>query len=448
MQVKALVKSVDNSNSAKPKNANTAGSKEEMFKKLLDSKIQNSKPEKTSENSNAAKGKEESAVTKDSDVKEVEDSKTTEPKTEEVLGDKEVSLKEPQDLLLLLIQLLQSNSKEVNPEIGVNKEALDINVNNLITAISNLKNSENPAINLNNLSENDKKLLSVLEELGQTSLNDSETLDLDKLIKVISNDTATSKDNKLEDIKRLINRFLSNDLSNNKEEMKVEELNDTTINHPTLRNVTEEKQDLKVITTSENKEEKLLNSLVKGNDDGKNSKVNMFMQNITRFNSEVEKLNPVENVVVNRNTFNADMVKAIKYMELNNIKELTVKIYPKELGQITIKLTMDAGLMKANLSTNNKDTYNLLHANMKELNENLSNSQFKVNEVTINIYNEDTTFFKQQGFSDNQNSQGQNQNNNSRNSAKPEEDTLTIEQLNVNAKQKDKLLNSNISILA
>lgn len=448
MQVKAVVKTVDNSNISKSKSANTAGSKEEMFKKLLDSKVQSSKPEKISENSKTAKGKEESSIAKDSEVKETKDPEAIEVKVEEVSVDKEVSPNKLQDLLLLLVQLLQVNSKEINTETSVNdvnnvnQEPLDINLNELMSVISSLKVSEN------NVSEADKKVLSALENLLQTSLNDQEIPDLENLVKAITNDATSSKDNSLEDIKTLINKFLSSSESINNEEGQVEKLKDITVDHFTLQNVAEEKEEPKIIAAVENKEEKLLNSLVKGNDESKNNKINMFMQNITRFSSDAEKLNSVENVVVNRNTFNADMVKAIKYMELNNIKELTVKLYPKELGQITIKLTMDAGIMKANLSTNNKDTYNLLHANMKELNENLANSQFRVNEVTINIYSEDTTFFKQQGFSDNQNSEGQNGNSNGRNSSKSEEDSLTIEQLNINANQKDKLLHSNVSILA
>nr|WP_301282252.1 flagellar hook-length control protein FliK [Clostridium sporogenes] len=82
-------------------------------------------------------------------------------------------------------------------------------------------------------------------------------------------------------------------------------------------------------------------------------------------------------------------------MELNNVKDLTVKIMPKELGEVFIKLTMEGGIMKANIGATTKEAYNLLNSNMQLIEDKLQNSGIKVQELSLNIYNEDTTFFKQ-----------------------------------------------------
>ncbi|GEM_PF-4604412 len=101
--------------------------------------------------------------------------------------------------------------------------------------------------------------------------------------------------------------------------------------------------------------------------------------------------------VINKNNFVADIIKSVKYMELNEVKDLTVKVFPKELGEIVIKVVMDGAAMKAQLTTANKDTYNLLNSNMVELNQKLSESPIKIAEFNLNIYYGDTTFFSKDG---------------------------------------------------
>lgn len=95
-----------------------------------------------------------------------------------------------------------------------------------------------------------------------------------------------------------------------------------------------------------------------------------------------------------------DMIKTIKYMDKNFLKELTVKVAPKELGPITIKLIMEQGVLKANITANHKDTYGLLMASGEEIKESLNNQNIKVTSVSINIYEEDTTYFSN-SFSEN-----------------------------------------------
>lgn len=118
------------------------------------------------------------------------------------------------------------------------------------------------------------------------------------------------------------------------------------------------------------------------------------LKNSTDIN-ELSSNETLGKLVINKNTMNTDIIKSIKYMELNNVKDLTVKIMPKELGEVFIKLTMEGGIMKANIGASTKDAYNLLNSNMQLIEDKLQNSGIKVQELSLNIYNEDTTFFKQ-----------------------------------------------------
>ncbi|WP_446897151.1 flagellar hook-length control protein FliK [Clostridium sp. LBM24168] len=137
--------------------------------------------------------------------------------------------------------------------------------------------------------------------------------------------------------------------------------------------------------------------------EGKISRVVNFMtqfNNIRGDNSAAEA--GTQALTINKNAFSSDIIKSIKYMELNNIKELTVKVTPKELGSITINLVMEEGRMKAVLTASNKDAYNILNSNLQDMSNKLQNNEIKVQNFSLNLYHEDTTFFKDQGNRDQQ----------------------------------------------
>lgn len=147
---------------------------------------------------------------------------------------------------------------------------------------------------------------------------------------------------------------------------------------------------------SSNKEDKFLNSLLdEKKDNSIDNKIGMFSarsQAIQGQNTEVRGL------TVNKATFTSDLIKDVKYMSVNNIKELTVKVNPGNLGEITIKIIQEDGLMKANLKANSKETTALLAQNLAEIKKELGEQNIKISEVNIELYNEDTTFFKDGNF--------------------------------------------------
>lgn len=165
-----------------------------------------------------------------------------------------------------------------------------------------------------------------------------------------------------------------------------------------------------------NTDEDFLKNLLSNKDDktstatNKNDKISRVTNFMSQFNNAIVNNNNVsklENVVINKNNFSADIIKTISYMETNNLKDLTVKIAPKELGEVVIKLTMDAGVMKAAITASNKEAYNLLNSNLTDITNKLQNNDVKIQNLSLNIYNEDTTFFKD-GSQDQKNNNQQN----------------------------------------
>lgn len=159
-------------------------------------------------------------------------------------------------------------------------------------------------------------------------------------------------------------------------------------------------------------EENILKSLSKGS--SKDNKIENAVNFINHLKTTVENVQvpAEENIVINKDTFVNDILKTVKYMEINNLKDLTVKINPKELGEIIIKVTVEGGVMKANINAQNKEAFNLLNAHLSELNDKLQQNNIRIESLNINIY-EDTTFFRGQSQHENSGKQQEKKNKSS-----------------------------------
>lgn len=189
--------------------------------------------------------------------------------------------------------------------------------------------------------------------------------------------------------------------------------------------------------SSSKSDEDFLKNLLSDNSNDKISKVTNFMAQFNNVKLENASMPNVENMAINKATIGADLIKTVKYMEMNDMKDLTVKINPKELGEVVIKLTMEGGTMKATISASNKEAYNLLNANLTDINNKLQNNDIKVQSLALNIYNDDTTFFKD-GSND--------QRNNEQNKGKKDQSVGAVEGENIEGNAA--IINSNVNILA
>ncbi|WP_163193224.1 flagellar hook-length control protein FliK [Clostridium thermarum] len=145
---------------------------------------------------------------------------------------------------------------------------------------------------------------------------------------------------------------------------------------------------------SSNKEEKFLEGLLVDKAEVKDDKVTLLMNQIKNVDSEEGDIAVKEKVTVNKSTFVSDIIKSVKFMEKSNLKELRVSIAPKELGEIVITVTLEAGKMKTSIAASNKESYNLLLSNAEEIKGAFSNNEIRIQDFSNSIYNGDTTFFK------------------------------------------------------
>ena len=144
------------------------------------------------------------------------------------------------------------------------------------------------------------------------------------------------------------------------------------------------------------KEEKFLNSLIDDDKDKSLNKINLFASRTqTLQNQGVDK---VRGLTINKDNFTNDLIKDVKFMSTNSLKELTIKVNPGNLGEITIKLIQEDGVMKANLKANSKETTALLSQNLTDIKKQIGEQNIKIADVNIEIYKDDTTFFSEQGF--------------------------------------------------
>lgn len=109
-------------------------------------------------------------------------------------------------------------------------------------------------------------------------------------------------------------------------------------------------------------------------------------------------VNNTRGLTINKATFADDLIKDVKFMNTNSLKELTVKVNPGNLGEITIKLVQEDGVIKANLKANSKDTTALISQNLSDIKKQLGEQNLKIADVNIELYQDDTTFFSEQSF--------------------------------------------------
>lgn len=272
------------------------------------------------------------------------------------------------------------------------KETLN-NINNLLVEyldnINTKKVSTESSFNniKSDLLKEVKNLVNILPEKVVNEVKNNLDNDISKeifnelLLGTNKDSTLIKEDIKSNDINE--NILISNDTKTNEKEADVnisDDLNQDNIN------------DSKTIKEkSVNKEEKVLMKILDDESSQSFSKTLNYYDKLNKTNSIIEVVK--EPVVINKDNVNLDFIKNIRYMVKNSVEELKVKIYPKELGEITIKLLSEEGIMKAEIKATSKETYNLLNSNLNEIKKTLENQNIRIQEVNIGIYNEDTTFF-------------------------------------------------------
>lgn len=354
---------------------------------------------------------------KKDDFKEVLNSKKSSEEYSNKVTDKNTKNSEEDTRLKELKDKIQE-LKEKSEEDSTNKDEINEIIQSLLNSLNNLlglkdNSNVNQQLNLEikdmSLETSGSDSLKVLNQLlellsseNAKSSFDSESLTsmkdlLSHLQGQLSDESKVSDKMKdgLGDIISKLTDMIDDANNNGKKVLTLEEMLNKGYSQDQSSNESENNEMFSGKKET-SKEDKFLNSLLDDNKDNSvDNKINLFAsrtQNVQGQNTVVRGL------TVNKATFTQDLIQDVKYMSTNNLKELTVKVNPGNLGEITIKLIQEDGLMKANLKANSKETTALLSQNLAEIKKELGDQSIKISEVNIDLYNEDTTFFKDGGF--------------------------------------------------
>ena len=132
-----------------------------------------------------------------------------------------------------------------------------------------------------------------------------------------------------------------------------------------------------------NKEDTFLTSLIEGNDNVKSE--GNLMQVPKMVFEPLKDIKEAAPALTNKTNIVEDIIKSVKYIRDESVKEVVLKVVPRRLGEVVISLSMDKGIMKANVTTNNAETYNLLATKIEEMNKILN--EFKVESFDLTYMN-------------------------------------------------------------
>ncbi len=345
----------------------------------------------------------ESSKTKS--VNSIKEEKVKEPSKDYIVSSEEIhedekliTSEDMQSLINLIIALL---NKEDTPKAET--------VSSYLISGNEGKEELQPLIDLLG---SEKKANGILELLREASINSDMKNKLTELLTLINEDI-TELDNSSESLMKLLTAEEGIDKDDlisqlqkivsmkeaNKEEEPLNiprriELETNVIEKSSVVTGVEGNEESSSKDSKFSKETAILNKVINGEE--KDSKVTRAADFMSYFENSVQKSGEVSSekpIAITKSDLNNDVIKALSYMDKNGVKDLTVKIYPKELGEISISVSMEQGALKAMIKATSKETVEMLALGLKDINEKINGNNIKIQSVDIGLYEEDTTYY-------------------------------------------------------
>lgn len=279
--------------------------------------------------------------------------------------------------------------------LNTKKSDIGSQLKEIVKLLEPMKTDE-ASLDLNNIKSMIDDIDKLMEQNGKKSNplenNDFKTNVINELKVALSN-TSKEKENTNNAYKESIN---ADDKNINVDNIKIANENKSANSNDTFKG---SDGNNKNSTTSEDKtikkEDSFLDSLV--NDKDKNS-INRFMPgNISKLNTfeaTLEKVNETSQSVNKTNVVDG-IVKNIKFMQTKDLKELTVSMNPKDLGNLVIKISVEDGKLNAKIIAEKKETFDLINSNATDVKSALGTVNDRVQEVSVNIQFGDATAYEQ-----------------------------------------------------
>ncbi|MDB3085867.1 flagellar hook-length control protein FliK [Clostridioides difficile] len=279
---------------------------------------------------------------------------------------------------------------------------------------------------LKNNDKKDKDINSMLNDIEKLNVSDEfkQELKLNKnmLNKIVNQNAELNKDNtnKSDDVQNLdimkLRELLDNNTNGDFEVISKTTEEDTK--SVDLYNFNSNRMDKLNSNKQRDESSDILEKLAgaNGNKSGNFSQVINKSMDINKTKNDNVNLKHIESNVMD------DSIKAIKHMKTNDIQELTIKLRPKELGDMNIQLLKDSESMKAVVTVFNKDVFDSINKNITDLKQHLELTNVNIKDVSVQMHsdnrNTSNTFdkaFEQQNRQNNQenmNKQGTNNKHN------------------------------------
>lgn len=149
------------------------------------------------------------------------------------------------------------------------------------------------------------------------------------------------------------------------------------------------------------------------------SKSNIDVSNLINPNSYSFKSNINDTIKTNivpesiRQSFiETDITQTIQYMRSTSINELTLKVKPKELGEVTINLVKNNDISDVVITVEREELFNSIKKNLMIINRELKDLGLKINNVSIEMKPNNATNSTFNFMSNSHGDNSKNQNNN------------------------------------
>lgn len=365
---------------------------------------------------------------KENEANEVNESNGVEDKSEKL-----------EDMLMkLLNMLLHKSFKESDKSSDVEKETVDLKVNvedtkkddsleKLLQQINGInalyKTNEVPDLSklidvskdkqLKNIPENN--LISIIKDFASENgvkLNPSDLKDMSKMIQDLSKNMGSnddflkilkslqSLDLKENSISKIIDRIKENTLSTIEKPIDSNKGNVlSTIDKPTdsskenVLSVGSKQKDSAFENSASNSEKPSFevngNTLKTKNVETKSTDfINIMQQNTSDKKVTSVEAKEIANVREPQDIIDITVNK-FKALRLPEITEVSVKLKPEQLGEISVKLVLEKGHINGQISAETKEVVNVLQNGIDNLKEQLKNSNVNLNNISVNISSED-----------------------------------------------------------
>ena len=284
-----------------------------------------------------------------------------------------------------------------------------------LTDLENIKSSLNSKLNE---VENTKNILDAIENLHTSSesnysleLNNNDMKEIINNINYLINEGRNNSNKINESLNSLIDKIKNQikDLDKSSQEDSMYE------NLDTVGILNQSKIDEYKSSKGTSNDIEYLENIVSADD---NSYINSFV-GINEFNTVYRNSTsndiPQPVTEIRQEFITEDIIKSVKYMKNSDLEELNVKLNPRNLGEISIKLSKNKEHSNLLITVDDNNILDLVNKNIEDIKKHLNDTDINIKDIVINVKSENENLFSDNFNQDrrfNQNNSNKNKKNN------------------------------------